>query len=100
MLEFKAVIAVATLIRIVLIIYGELHDRVSLIKYTDVDYKVFSDAAAHVYNHGSPYARHTYRFVTQQLLEEFKGPKSLIDRLIVNTPSVAVTFFEWILDSR
>ena len=31
-------------------------------KFTDTDYEVFSDAATHVYNGNSPFARHTYRY--------------------------------------
>jgi phosphatidylinositol glycan class M len=31
-------------------------------KFTDTDYEVFSDAATHVYNGASPFARHTYRY--------------------------------------
>jgi phosphatidylinositol glycan class M len=67
-------LAVATCLRLVLIAYGqhqdinmevricgELEIRFVQVKYTDVDYRVFTDGARHVYEGGSPYDRHTYR---------------------------------------
>ncbi|KOB75558.1 GPI mannosyltransferase [Operophtera brumata] len=53
---------IATFIRLALICYGNYHDKNFDVPYTDVDYKVFSDAGRHVFNGNSPYKRHTYRY--------------------------------------
>ncbi|XP_055855407.1 GPI mannosyltransferase 1 [Episyrphus balteatus] len=50
------------LIRLVLIVYGQIHDQHSEVPYTDVDYKVVTDGARHVLNGESPFRRHTYRY--------------------------------------
>lgn len=42
---FKASLIAAALLRVGLIIYSDWHDSRSVVKYTDVDYRVFSDAA-------------------------------------------------------
>ncbi|KAF6024423.1 PIGM [Bugula neritina] len=50
------------LLRLLLIGYGEWQDKAFDLQYTDIDYSVFSDAAAHVYKGGSPYERETFRY--------------------------------------
>lgn len=52
----------AIVLRIVLLFYGLIQDEYSPVKYTDVDYFVFTDAARYLSRGGSPYQRETYRY--------------------------------------
>eukprot|EP00742_Colponemidia_sp_Colp-10_P003185 GILJ01003394.1.p1 GENE.GILJ01003394.1~~GILJ01003394.1.p1 ORF type:complete len:451 (+),score=49.55 GILJ01003394.1:390-1742(+) len=52
----------AAIIRLGLILYGEWQDANMIVKYTDVDYIVYSDAARFVVENQSPFARLTYRY--------------------------------------
>lgn len=47
---FKVSLVAAALLRVGLIIYSERHDATSVVKYTDIDYRVFSDAARFTLN--------------------------------------------------
>lgn len=49
-LPFKSLLIAAALLRVGLIIYSEWHDARSAVKYTDIDYRVFSDAARFILN--------------------------------------------------
>ncbi|KZT71309.1 glycosyltransferase family 50 protein [Daedalea quercina L-15889] len=76
--SFNQLLAISTALRVVLILYSEWHDAHSVVKYTDVDYRVFSDAARFLLNlsqenhaqgplgslarMGDPYTRATYRY--------------------------------------
>lgn len=55
-------IILSGLLHLVLIAYGEVHDRYFEVKYTDIDYTIFTDAAQFVCNGSSPFDRATYRY--------------------------------------
>lgn len=55
-------LVLAGLMRAGLIIVGEWQDQNLQVKYTDVDYHVFTDGAAYVAKGDSPFRRDTYRY--------------------------------------
>ena len=56
------VFTAAIALRAILLLYGAWQDAHSALKYTDIDYLVFTDAARYVAAGDSPYARATYRY--------------------------------------
>lgn len=75
-IDYKKHLIFALVIRFILIAYGIHHDQLSEVKYTDIDYKVFTDASRHLINGNSPYDRHTYRY--SPLVAIFLIPNLLI----------------------
>lgn len=52
LLSFRVVFVLSAVLRIGLILYSEWHDARSVVKYTDIDYRVFSDATRFTLNPG------------------------------------------------
>lgn len=58
----RAVFSASIVLRAVFLLYGLWQDANSPMKYTDIDYYVFTDAARAISHGQSPYARDTYRY--------------------------------------
>lgn len=78
-MQIRGLLLVSIALRALLIAYGELQDRLSTVKYTDVDYNVFTDAARYVAQGQSPFLRSTYRY--SPLLAYLLVPNILVSRI-------------------
>uniref|UniRef100_A0A1J3IGD0 GPI mannosyltransferase 1 n=1 Tax=Noccaea caerulescens TaxID=107243 RepID=A0A1J3IGD0_NOCCA len=78
LMEFRSLLVFSMLLRVFLIVYGEWQDAHMEVRYTDVDYIVFSDAASLMASGESPYKRTTYRY--SPLLALLLIPNSIFNR--------------------
>ncbi|KAG6787770.1 hypothetical protein POTOM_003815 [Populus tomentosa] len=102
-LKIRTLLLLSAIFRVILIVYGEWQDTHMEVRYTDVDYLVFSDAASLMANGESPYKRTTYRY--SPLLAFLLTPNSFIHRswgkFIFSAADLFVgSFIQYILKKR
>lgn len=61
-IPFGVHMVIGFMIRVLLVVYGHIHDHFFDVKYTDVDYRVFTDGAKYLSEGRSPFFRDGFRY--------------------------------------
>ncbi|PSS02747.1 GPI mannosyltransferase [Actinidia chinensis var. chinensis] len=77
-INIRSLLLFSAVVRLFLILYGDWQDTHMEVRYTDVDYLVFSDAASLMASGKSPYKRTTYRY--SPLIAFLLIPNSIVHR--------------------
>lgn len=76
--SFRLHCIIAFALRLLFVVYGNYHDKYLKVPYTDVDYRVYTDAARYITQGKSPYDRPTYRYTP--ILAVLMAPNIYIHR--------------------
>lgn len=97
-MSFSSLIILSAILRLILILYGEWQDTHMEVRYTDIDYLVFSDAASLMASGKSPFQRSTYRY--SPLLAFLLIPNSILHPSwgkFIFSASGTVKIFTWLI---
>ena len=61
-MKYITIIIISVILRVSLILVANYFEDPQHLSLTDIDYKIYSEAAEYVTQGGSPYDRHTYRY--------------------------------------
>ena len=96
-LEARRLIRLGLLARFGLIIFSFVQDAHSKVKYTDIDYEVYTDAALHVLRGGSAFDRETYRYTP--LIAYLMLPNTVVfkafGKVLFSTADVVISIVQY-----
>ncbi|RHY10386.1 hypothetical protein DYB25_004804, partial [Aphanomyces astaci] len=87
------IFAIGLIIRLACVLWAEYQDRTMPVKYTDVDYDVYTDASREILQGNSPFDRTTYRYTPILYARLHLSWKSAHDGDVIVGPAINYTMW-------